>query len=145
VIRSRPLRVAIVGSGPGGFYAAESLLAAASPGAEVDMIEALPAPFGLVRYGVAPDHPKIKTIITRYEKTAEHPAFAFLGNTHVGRDISVAELRRFYDAVIFATAASAFPAKTCPAVIPLPNLSRGTTVIPIIKTACLICRASARS
>ena len=103
MIRSRPLRVAIVGSGPGGFYAAESLLAAG--GAEVDMIEALPAPFGLVRYGVAPDHPKIKTIIARYEKTAEHPSFAFLGNTEVGRDISAAELRRFYDAVIFACGA----------------------------------------
>ena len=69
------------------------------------MIEALPAPFGLVRYGVAPDHPKIKTIIARYEKTAEHPSFAFLGNTEVGRDISVDELRRFYDAIVFASGA----------------------------------------
>ena len=69
------------------------------------MIETLPAPFGLVRYGVAPDHPKIKNIIARYEKTAEHPSFAFLGNTEVGRDLSVDELRRFYDAIVFASGA----------------------------------------
>ncbi len=102
---TQPLRVAIVGSGPSGFYAAEALLASTAPLVEVDMIEALPAPFGLVRYGVAPDHPKIKTIITRYEKTAAHPSFAFFGNTHVGRDISVDELRRFYDAIVFASGA----------------------------------------
>ncbi len=103
MIRTRPLRVAIVGSGPGGFYAAEALLA--SSNVEVDMIEALPTPFGLVRYGVAPDHPKIKTIIARYEKTAEHPSFAFLGNTEVGRDLTVEEMRRFYDAIVFANGA----------------------------------------
>lgn len=102
--RSRPLRVAIVGSGPGGFYAAEALLAAGAP-VEVDMFEALPAPFGLVRYGVAPDHPKIKTIIARYEKTAEHPSFAFFGHTEIGRDLSVEELQRFYDAIVFASGA----------------------------------------
>ncbi|HXV14538.1 MAG TPA: FAD-dependent oxidoreductase, partial [Candidatus Krumholzibacteria bacterium] len=102
---ARALRVAIVGSGPSGFYAAESLLAATAPGVEVDMFEALPAPFGLVRYGVAPDHPKIKTIIARYEKTAEHPSFAFLGNAEVGRDITVDELRRYYDAIVFASGA----------------------------------------
>ncbi len=100
----RPLRVAIVGSGPSGFYAAEAVLAGPEP-VLVDMIEALPAPFGLVRYGVAPDHPKIKNIIARYEKTAAHPAFAFLGNVEVGRDISVAELRRYYDAIVFASGA----------------------------------------
>ncbi|HEU4929907.1 MAG TPA: FAD-dependent oxidoreductase [Candidatus Krumholzibacteria bacterium] len=102
---SRPLRIAIVGSGPGGFYAAEGLLASEEPRVEVDMIEALPAPFGLVRYGVAPDHPKIKNIIARYEKTAEHASFAFLGNTEVGRHISVEELRQFYDAIVFASGA----------------------------------------
>jgi ferredoxin--NADP+ reductase len=102
----RPLRIAIVGSGPGGFYAAEALLAGdTAGGVEVDMFEALPAPFGLVRYGVAPDHPKIKTIIARYEKTAEHPSFAFFGNTEIGRDVSVAELRGYYDAVVFASGA----------------------------------------
>jgi len=99
------LRVAIVGSGPGGFYAAEALLASSAPGVEVDMFEALPAPFGLVRYGVAPDHPKIKTVIARYEKIAEHPSFAFFGHTEIGRDLTVEEMRRYYDAVVFASGA----------------------------------------
>jgi ferredoxin--NADP+ reductase len=99
-----PLRVAVVGSGPAGFYAAEALLATEAS-VLVDVLDALPAPFGLVRYGVAPDHPKIKNIISRYEKTAAHPAFAFLGNVTVGRDISVDDLRRFYDAVVFANGA----------------------------------------
>ena len=99
-----PLRVAVVGSGPAGFYAAEALLAVESP-ILVDVIDALPAPFGLVRYGVAPDHPKIKNIIARYEKTAAHPNFAFLGNVEVGKDISMEEMRRFYDAIVFANGA----------------------------------------
>jgi ferredoxin/flavodoxin---NADP+ reductase len=99
-----PLRVAVVGSGPAGFYAAEGLLAA-EPSPLVDVYDALPAPFGLVRYGVAPDHPKIKNIIARYEKTAAHPSFAFIGNITVGKDISLDEMRRFYDAIIFANGA----------------------------------------
>lgn len=98
------LRVAVVGSGPAGFYAAEALLAAEMP-VHVDVLDALPAPFGLVRYGVAPDHPKIKNIIARYEKTAAHADFAFLGNVTVGKDISVEEMRRFYDAIVFANGA----------------------------------------
>ncbi len=102
---SRRLRVAIVGSGPSGFYAAEALLAASAPSVEVDMFESLPAPFGLVRYGVAPDHPKIKVVIARYQKTAEHLSFTLFGNTEVGRDVSVDELRRYYDAVVFASGA----------------------------------------
>lgn len=98
------LRIAVVGSGPAGFYAAEALLAHESP-TLVDVYDALPAPFGLVRYGVAPDHPKIKNIISRYEKTAAHPSFAFFGNVTVGKDISVEEMRRFYDAIVFANGA----------------------------------------
>ena len=101
---TNPLRVAVVGSGPGGFYAAEALFAGGVP-VEVDMFEALPAPFGLVRYGVAPDHPKIKNIISRYEKTAAHPSFAFFGNVEVGRDVAVEEMRRYYDAILFANGA----------------------------------------
>jgi ferredoxin--NADP+ reductase len=104
-VTARRLRVAIVGSGPGGFYAAEALLAASDPAVEVDVFEALPAPFGLVRYGVAPDHPKIKNVIERYQKTAEHPSFAFFGNTEVGRDISVEEMRRHYDTIVLASGA----------------------------------------
>jgi ferredoxin--NADP+ reductase len=98
----QPLRVAVVGSGPAGFYAAEALLAA---DVSVDLYDVLPAPFGLVRYGVAPDHPKIKNIISRYEKTAAHANFAFLGNVEVGKDISVQEMRHFYDAIVFSTGA----------------------------------------
>jgi ferredoxin--NADP+ reductase len=94
----------VVGSGPAGFYAAEALLTGeAHP--LVDVYDALPTPFGLVRYGVAPDHPKIKNIISRYEKTATHPGFAFFGNVTVGRDISIEEMRTFYDAIILASGA----------------------------------------
>jgi len=101
---ARPLRVAVVGSGPSGFYAAEALLSA-DVVVEVDMFDSLPAPFGLVRYGVAPDHAKIKSVIKVYEKTAARDGFAFFGNVDVGKDISVDELRRFYDAIVFATGA----------------------------------------
>ncbi len=96
----RPLRVAIVGAGPAGFYVAEVLFKH-DLNIKVDMFEKLPAPFGLVRYGVAPDHEKIKNVIKIYEKTASHPQFSFFGHVNVGVDISVLELRRFYDATIF--------------------------------------------
>jgi len=96
----RPLRVAIIGSGPAGFYATEALFKA-NIKVKVDMIERLPAPFGLVRYGVAPDHPKIKNVIKVYEKTAENQNFSFLGNVNVGKDVSVEILRKHYDALIF--------------------------------------------
>ena len=98
---ARPLRIAIVGSGPSGFYAVSALFRS-QLAVEVDMFDRLPSPFGLVRYGVAPDHPKIKNVIKVYEKEALDPRFAFFGNVKVGRDISIADLRRFYDAVIFA-------------------------------------------
>ena len=100
----RPLRVAIVGSGPSGFYAAEALLKNAGH-VLVDMFERLPTPFGLVRGGVAPDHQKIKTSVRVYEKTAERPGFGYLGNVTVGQDITLSELRMFYDAIIFASGA----------------------------------------
>ena len=100
----RPLRVAIVGSGPSGFYAAEALFKAPES-VVVDMFERLPAPFGLVRYGVAPDHAKIKNVIKVYERCAQNDAFAFWGNVAVGSDISVDELRAHYDAVVFACGA----------------------------------------
>jgi ferredoxin--NADP+ reductase len=100
----RPLRVAIVGSGPSGFYAADALLSAQIK-VNVDIFDRLPAPFGLVRYGVAPDHPKIKNVIKVYERTAAKDGFSFFGNVNVGKDISVAELRKFYDAIIFACGA----------------------------------------
>ena len=97
-----PLRVAIVGSGPAGFYAAEHLLRTDVLDFEVDMFDRLPTPFGLVRAGVAPDHPKIKSVIRVYEKTAAREGFRFFGNVEVGRDLSGAELARRYSAVIYA-------------------------------------------
>jgi ferredoxin/flavodoxin---NADP+ reductase len=105
----RPYHVAIVGSGPSGFFAAASLLKAADSvediDARVDMLEMLPTPWGLVRSGVAPDHPKIKSISKQFEKTAEDPRFRFFGNVVVGEHISAAELSEHYDAVIYAVGA----------------------------------------
>lgn len=98
----RPLMVAIVGSGPSGFYAAEALLAQPNISVQVDMFDRLPTPYGLVRGGVAPDHQKIKSVIAVYEKTALKPGFRFFGNVCLGRDIQNDDLRRFYDCVIYA-------------------------------------------
>jgi ferredoxin/flavodoxin---NADP+ reductase len=105
----RPYHVAIVGSGPSGFFAAASLLKAADESkdagefaVDVDMLEMLPTPWGLVRSGVAPDHPKIKSISKQFEKTAEDPRFRFFGNIAVGQHIEPAELAEHYDAVIYA-------------------------------------------
>jgi ferredoxin/flavodoxin---NADP+ reductase len=102
----RPYHAAIVGSGPSGFFAAASLLKAADASDDIDvaidMLEMLPTPWGLVRSGVAPDHPKIKSISKQFEKTAEDPRFRFFGNVAVGEHISAAELAERYDAVIYA-------------------------------------------
>src|SRR5436309_309445 len=98
------LRVAVVGSGPAGFYAAGALLAADLP-VEVDMVERLPTPWGLVRLGVAPDHPKIKSVSRAFEKIAARPGFRFLGNVEIGRDLSNVELLDHYDAVLYAVGA----------------------------------------
>jgi ferredoxin--NADP+ reductase len=103
-VTAGPLRVAIVGAGPSGFYAAEYIQRRADP-VEIDLIDRLPTPFGLVRGGVAPDHPKIKAVTRVYEKAATHPSFRFLGNVTIGRDLSVEELRRHYHAVIWAVGA----------------------------------------
>ncbi len=100
----RPIRVAVVGSGPAGFYAAAALLTA-DPPAEVDVLERLPTPWGLVRLGVAPDHPKIKDVSRAFEKTAARPGFRFVGNVEVGRDVTHDELRERYDAVVYAVGA----------------------------------------
>ena len=97
-----PLRVAIVGSGPAGFYAADHLLRREEVAVEVDMLDRLPTPFGLVRGGVAPDHPKIKSVIRVYEKTAAREGFRFFGNVELGRDVSPPELAERYHAVIYA-------------------------------------------
>ncbi len=96
------LRVAVVGSGPAGFYTAAPLLAA---GVQVDLIERLPTPWGLVRFGVAPDHPEIKAVSRVFEKTAKDPGFRFFGNVDVGKDLSPADLERLYDAVVYTVGA----------------------------------------
>jgi ferredoxin--NADP+ reductase len=98
------MRVAVVGSGPAGFYAAGALLSADLP-VEVDMIERLPTPWGLVRLGVAPDHPKLKTVSRAFERIAEQPGFRFLGHVELGRDLYHEDLVRLYDAVIYAVGA----------------------------------------
>jgi ferredoxin/flavodoxin---NADP+ reductase len=97
-----PIRIAVIGSGPAGFYAAGHLLKDAAP-IEVDMLERLPTPWGLVRSGVAPDHPKIKSVTRVYEKTAAHPRFRYFGNVTFGEHVSRAELLEHYDAIVYAT------------------------------------------
>jgi ferredoxin--NADP+ reductase len=99
-----PLRVAVVGSGPAGFYAASALLTA-DPPAEVDMIERLPTPWGLVRLGVAPDHPKLKEVSRAFERTALRPGFRFFGNVDFGTTVTHEDLTRLYDAVVYAVGA----------------------------------------
>src|SRR4051794_25387560 len=103
-----PLRVAIVGSGPAGFYAAGHLLKAKSHPdlcVQVDMFDRLPTPWGLVRAGVAPDHPNIKAVSRVYEKTADHPEFRFYGHVELGRDLSHDDLTSRYYAVVYAVGA----------------------------------------
>jgi ferredoxin/flavodoxin---NADP+ reductase len=100
-----PVRVAVIGAGPAGFYAAGHLLKDSEGRIEVDMLERLPTPHGLVRSGVAPDHPKIKSVTRVYEKTAEHPRFRYFGNVELGRDIGRGELLEHYHAVVYATGA----------------------------------------
>jgi len=101
------LKVAIVGSGPAGFYAAGALLASEDPLVEVDLFDRLPTPWGLVRLGVAPDHPKIKSVSRAFEKIAQRPGFRFFGNVEIGRDLAHVELVRRYDAVVYAFGAQA--------------------------------------
>jgi ferredoxin/flavodoxin---NADP+ reductase len=95
-----PVRIAVVGAGPAGFYACEELLK--QERFEVDLYDALPTPFGLVRAGVAPDHPKIKSVTRRYEKTAAHPGFRFFGGVELGADVTRDELLERYHAVVYA-------------------------------------------
>lgn len=98
----RPLRVGIVGAGPAGIYAADILLRSELD-VRVDLLDRLPGPFGLVRYGVAPDHPRIKQIMVALHRVFDQENVRFLGNVEYGVDLDLADLRRFYDAVIFAT------------------------------------------
>jgi ferredoxin/flavodoxin---NADP+ reductase len=102
---SQSLRVAIIGAGPSGFYAADSLLKEL-PNVSIDLIDRLPTPYGLVRYGVAPDHQKIKSVTKMYEKTCSDPRIRFLGNVNFGKDISYNDIKKHYHAVIYTVGAS---------------------------------------
>lgn len=113
-VHRRCYHVAIVGSGPGGFYTAKYLFkkAAAEVGGPsgsrhvcIDMFERLPVPFGLVRFGVAPDHPEVKNVVKDFTEVAATPDFRFFGNVEVGKDLPLGELRRMYDAVVMCTGA----------------------------------------
>lgn len=101
-------KIAIVGAGPSGYFAAQALQNSVTENLtfEIDMIERLPTPWGLVRSGVAPDHPKIKTVAKVFEKIAAEPGFRLFGNVELGKDISLADLTKKYDAVVMATGSS---------------------------------------
>jgi ferredoxin/flavodoxin---NADP+ reductase len=121
--RTSPLRVAVVGSGPSGFYASGFLLSHDERPVEVDMLERLPTPWGLVRSGVAPDHPRIKSVTRVFEKTAQHPRFRWYGNVEVGRHVSRDELLERYDAIVYAIGAESgrpldIPGADLPGVVP---------------------------
>src|SRR5215216_3169908 len=96
---------AVVGSGPAGFYTAEALSKAYGEAARIDILDRYPVPYGLIRFGVAPDHQSLKAVSNRYDKVAETAGVDFIGNVCIGRDISVTELLELYDAVILAIGA----------------------------------------
>lgn len=112
---NRPLRIAIVGAGPAGIYAADALMKSDAE-VSIDLFERMPAPFGLIRYGVAPDHPRIKGIVTALHKVLDKEQVRLLGNIDYGTDITLSDLRRFYDAVIFSTGANADRALPIPGI-----------------------------
>ncbi|HEX6346361.1 FAD-dependent oxidoreductase [Umezawaea sp.] len=101
---SRSLRVAIVGAGPAGIYAADTLTKSDTD-VSIDLFERLPAPYGLIRYGVAPDHPRIKGIVSALHRVLDRPQVRLFGNVEYGVDLKLGDLREFYDAVIFSTGA----------------------------------------
>ena len=103
-MNARPLSVAVIGAGPAGIYASD-ILSKSGLDVSIDLFERLPAPYGLVRYGVAPDHPRIKQIIVALYKILQRGDIRLIGNVEVGRDLSVAELREHYDALVFSTGA----------------------------------------
>lgn len=100
-----PFRIAVIGSGPAGFYTALRVLEKL-PMAKVDMYESLPVPFGLARFGVAPDHPEVKVCQERFDDVAASPNFKFIGNTRVGTDVSLRDLRENYNSLVFAYGSS---------------------------------------
>src|SRR5688572_32793092 len=95
-----PLRVAVVGAGPAGIYTAEALTRQTDVPVAVDLIDRLPTPFGLVRHGIAPDHPKMRAIRDTLHRALDHPAVRFVGNVEIGRDLSCSDLHAAVDAVV---------------------------------------------
>ena len=100
---SNPLRVAVIGAGPAGFYTVGNLQRQTDLTVEMDMFDALPSPFGLVRTGVAPDHQKYKTVIRVYQKMARCPNYRFYGCVEYGRQIHLLDLKAHYHQVVFTT------------------------------------------
>ena len=103
---SRPLRVAILGSGPAGFYTADNLLRQHGAAVEIDLFDRLPTPYGLVRAGVAPDHPRIKIVTRIYDKIAANPNVHFYGNVEYGKHVGLDDLKTHYHQIVFATGAA---------------------------------------
>src|SRR5436305_11962727 len=101
-----PFRVAIIGAGPSGFYAAGQLLAVQEPQFAVDVYDRLPTPYGLIRSGVAPDHPKIKSVTRAYDKTSQHERFRFFGHVELGGDIAREQLLERYHVVCYTIGTS---------------------------------------
>jgi ferredoxin--NADP+ reductase len=99
-------RIAVIGAGPSALFLVDSVLKTATVPVSIDVIDRLPTPYGLVRYGVAPDHANIKSVITTFHKTLEDERVRFLGNVEYGKDLDLADLRRHYDAIVFAVGAS---------------------------------------
>src|SRR5438445_82780 len=103
--QAQPLRVAIIGAGPTGYYAADHLLRQDRVTVEVDMFDRLPTPYGLVRLGVAPDHQKIKSVTAAFDKVAAHARFRFFGGVEFGKDLTLADLRAHYHQILYCTGA----------------------------------------
>lgn len=105
--QSVPIRICIVGSGPAGFYLTQNLLKFRQTlPLTIDILEKAPVPFGLVRYGVAPDHPEVKNVIHTFTKIAEHEHVRFIGNVHIGQAIRLKELQEFYHIIVLAYGSS---------------------------------------
>ena len=144
---TNPLRVAIVGAGPAGFYTAERLFKAKDTHITIDMFDRLPTPFGLVRNGVAPDHQKIKSVTKVFDRLAKKPQFRFFGNVELGSDIGVADLRNYYHQIVYSTGAQTDRYLNIPGIDlqnshPATDLWPGTTAIPTFAIANLICLRS---